>query len=62
MEKAADMVHVIRNTKTAPNQIGNAGIRPSVARITVGHGAVQKHVAELLSIVDGQLARTSRGW
>jgi hypothetical protein len=53
IEKAADVVHVIADSKTAPNHVGDSGIRPSIARIAVDRGAAEKNAAELPPIVDG---------
>lgn len=49
-QETADVIHVIGNAKTAPNQIGNTGIRPSIAWVSVSRGSAKKQVGELLSI------------
>ena len=56
------MVHVIGYPKTAPNHIGDSGIRPSIGRIAVDRSAAEKNAAELLPIVHGQFAWAPRSW
>lgn len=60
MEKAADMVRVIRDPKTASNEICNTGTRPSIAGISMSLGTTEKHIGEPLPILKGQLAGPTR--
>jgi hypothetical protein len=47
------MVHVVGNSKMMLDQIGDSGIRPSIARISTNRGAAEKNAAELLPIDNG---------